>query len=168
MIITLCGSARFEPFFKSWNLALTLSGHTVFSLAAYPSDKKCKKDWYDQNEKMLLDQAHFRKIAASDAIFVINAFAYIGESTSNEIMYANTLGKRIIYLESWGKGLGVGDSHSLEHRALAMNFNLSIPTRSPVCTVDLTTYPTDLLCKAGPLRYKLVESLNYTENQSCA
>jgi hypothetical protein len=29
MIITLCGSSRFEPWFHAWNQALSLSGHVV-------------------------------------------------------------------------------------------------------------------------------------------
>lgn len=97
MIVTLCGSARFEQDFKDWNERLTLKGHTVFSLAVYPSDKDGEKNWYTDNEKKELDAAHFRKIDASDAIFVLNRDGYIGESTRNEIGHAWAQGKQIVY-----------------------------------------------------------------------
>lgn len=97
MIITLCGSARFEQDFKKWNERLTLAGHTVFSLAVYPSDKQGEKNWYTEEQKRELDAAHFRKIEASEAILVINTDGYIGESTTREIFYAHGLGRRIVY-----------------------------------------------------------------------
>jgi hypothetical protein len=111
-IITLCGSARFERLFKAWNEALTMAGHTVFGLTAYPSDKAGVKQWYSDEQKAALDAAHFRKIEASDAIFVINRNAYIGHSTMNEIEHARKHGKAIYFLESWGKGNGPIDSAS--------------------------------------------------------
>lgn len=96
MIITLCGSLRFEESFKKWNEVLTLAGHTVFTVSVYPSDKG-KKAWYDDETKKALDLAHFRKIDASDAIFVIDDENYIGESTRREIEHAQALGKPILY-----------------------------------------------------------------------
>lgn len=56
MIITLCGSNRFEELFKKWNIALTYAGHTVFTLTAYASDMGGKV-WYSDEEKKLLDDA---------------------------------------------------------------------------------------------------------------
>lgn len=116
-IITLCGSARFEAWFKTWNLALTLAGHTVFSLAAYPSDfaKPPSGDdardpewhkWYSEVDKLELDAAHRRKIDASDAVLILNPFGYIGESTLKEIAYAQAGPdrKEMYALESWAKG----------------------------------------------------------------
>jgi hypothetical protein len=43
MIITLCGSARFEETFKQVNEDLSLNGHIVLSLAVYPSDHENNK-----------------------------------------------------------------------------------------------------------------------------
>lgn len=101
MIITLCGSAKFESAFHSWNKRLTLDGHTVFSLACFPSIEG-RKDWYTAKQKLLLDGAHKRKILASDAIFVIDqqhrsGLTYIGESTKLEIEFAIQQCKRIYY-----------------------------------------------------------------------
>lgn len=100
MIITLCGSARFEDEFHAWNEHLTLRGHTVFSLAVFPSTKG-KKDWYDAATKITLDTAHLRKIDASEAIFVIvgpeGEPRYVGESTAREIKHATLTGKLVYY-----------------------------------------------------------------------
>ena len=43
--------------------------------------------------------AHWKKIDISDAIFVVNKEGYIGASTKNEIQYAKSKGKEILYLE---------------------------------------------------------------------
>lgn len=102
MIITLCGSARFERLFRVWNEVLTLAGHTVFDLAVYPSEKQGTKQWYTDLEKIKLDAAHLNKIAASDAIVVLNLYGYIGESTMREVMFARASGKQIFFLESVG------------------------------------------------------------------
>src|SRR5579863_9039742 len=98
MRITLCGSAKFENEFKEWNKKLTLAGHVVYSLACYPSD--CGgKDWYNQDQKNMLDVMHLAKIDNSDAIVVINKDYYIGESTQREILYAQYKYKTIYYTE---------------------------------------------------------------------
>ena len=49
--------------------------------------------------KDVLDELHFRKIDLCDEVFVINRDGYIGESTRNEIEYAQKLGKPVKYLE---------------------------------------------------------------------
>ncbi len=110
MIVTLCGSARFEDHFKTWNEALTMAGHTVFTLTRYASEKG-KKEWYTAAEKQALDEAHKRKIDASEAVLVLNVFGYMGPSTLNEVAHAKEHGKRLYALESWGKGNGIGGSH---------------------------------------------------------
>lgn len=98
MIITLCGSARFENGFHHWNKRLTMDGHVVFSLTAFPSIEG-KKNWYDLETKIALDDAHKKKIDASDAIFVIDEWEtselYTGESTTHEIAHAEAGGKKI-------------------------------------------------------------------------
>ncbi|MGB3365993.1 MAG: hypothetical protein WBA54_00770 [Acidaminobacteraceae bacterium] len=45
----------------------------------------------------LLDVTHRKKIDLSDAIYVINVNGYIGDSTFNEIKYAKSKGKEVIY-----------------------------------------------------------------------
>ena len=95
MKITLCGSARSEQEFKAANERLSLAGHVVYSLAVYPSDKG-GKDWYDREQKEMLDKVHLQKIKASDAIYVIAPGGYIGESTQREIDYAKKHKKKLM------------------------------------------------------------------------
>ncbi len=161
MIITLCGSTRFEHLFHAWNEALTLTGNTVFSLAVYPSTKGGEKGWYDAKTKRLLDAAHFRKIDASEGIVVINAFAYVGKSTINEVKYARQRGKKVFFVESWGKGFGVGHTHTDEYQALAKRYG-AFDKGSPLDTrtgVDgnVDIWMSDLLGPTGPLRSKVVD-----------
>ena len=88
MVITLCGSTRFEEQFHEWNERLTLAGHTVFSLSVFPSTKS-EREWYSSDVKKSLDLAHKRKINHSDAIFVVyDESEYVGDSTKSEIEYA--------------------------------------------------------------------------------
>lgn len=103
MKITLCGSARFEKDFHEWNERLTFQGHVVYSLAIYPSFKDGKKDWYNEDQKEMLDLIHLAKIEESDAILVIDCAAsdfqseYIGSSTLREIAWARIRNKSIVF-----------------------------------------------------------------------
>jgi hypothetical protein len=143
MIITLCGSARFERLFKAWNEALTLGGHTVFDLSVYPSEKAGVKQWYNDVEKIQLDAAHLAKIAASDAIVVINRYGYIGESTLREVMFAKAAGKKLYFQEGWMQGYGfdpdaerrVQDGDIVdEFEASAIKDGIALPVKSPINT----------------------------------
>lgn len=97
MIITLCGSLKFEEEFKKWDERLTLLGHICFTVSVYPSYKQGVKQWYTEDQKLRLDQAHKEKILASDAILVICSGAYIGESTTSEIAYARFHHKQVFF-----------------------------------------------------------------------
>lgn len=148
MIITLCGSAKFEPHFKVWNEVLTLAGHVVFTLSVYPSDKSGVKTWYTDQEKEVLDRAHLMKIDASDAVLILNRFGYIGSSTLNEISYAKGVGKEVYVLESWGRGLGIGCASPID-----------TTTRSGF------RYAYDLLGPGGPYRSNLVARIKALEDE---
>lgn len=159
MIITLCGSARFEGHFHLWNKILTLSGHTVFSLAVFPSTEGVK-DWYSKEEKEILDRAHLLKIKSSDAIFVLNPFAYIGPSTLNEIKFAKVQKKKRFALESWGKGCGVGEKHTKAFRLSKKSFEIDDDASSPIDTFfPHFKSPWDLLPEAGYFRSDLVKKI---------
>jgi hypothetical protein len=167
MIITLCGSNRFEPYFHAWNLALTLAGHTVFSLTAFPSQNGGIKEWYTPEMKAELDAAHARKIVASDAIFVINRHAYIGESTMKEIDVAKASGKKIYAMESWGKGCGISTNHYKEivteaQRILGVyNYGSPVDTFPPLMK---DPWNDDLLGDAGPVRRAIVKVVGELAN----
>lgn len=98
MIITLCGSAKFESVFHMYNEKLSLAQHIVLSLAVYPYVKGLKH-WYTDEQKEKLDKVHKLKISISDAIVVLNVGGYIGESTKSEIEFAEYYNKPIYYLE---------------------------------------------------------------------
>lgn len=134
MNIALCGSARFEDYFKFWNEMLSLYGHTVYTLSVYPSQKESGKDWYSEEEKTTLGQVQLDNVDNSDAIFVINPFAYLGESTLREIAFAEQTGKQIFCLESWGEGNGVGDNHYKHLQKLAEWFQVPKYFGSPIKT----------------------------------
>jgi len=108
-IITLCGSARFEPLFHAWNEALTLAGHVVLGLSVYPS-QKLEREWYTAEEKVLLDRAHFAKIAVADTVVFLNPLGYIGPSTAKEVQYAIDLGKSVRFLEFHHVGVPLADN----------------------------------------------------------
>lgn len=164
MKITLCGSARFENHFKLWNEVLSLAGHTVYSLAVYPSDKAGQKSWYTEEEKIILDKVHKDKIKASNAILVLNVFGYVGESTLSEINFAIEKQKDIYALESWGKGFGIGASHYDSIQKLCYEM---IPEYqgSPIDSTSRAgfKYPYDLLGSAGPARSRLVTMISERE-----
>lgn len=163
MIITLCGSARFEKHFKIWNEVLSLAGHEVFGLAAYPSDYNGVKSWYSEKQKATLDQVHKRKIAASDAIVVLNVYAYIGDSTMSEIDHALLKRKRIYPLESWGKGNGINDTHKDAVQLDRKNYGIPENYVSPISTCetpfDQIVSWSSLLGGAGTDRSALIKRL---------
>jgi len=156
MIITLCGSSRFEEQFHLWNKALTLCGHRVFSLACFPSVEG-EREWYDEADKAMLDVAHFGKIEASEAIVVLNVHAYIGPSTFKEIEFARAIGREVYFLESWAEGHGIVSSdytHKPEWIESAKRYDV-YGCRSPIDSFG--RYPMDLFGPAGTKRSRMVE-----------
>jgi len=102
MIITLCGSTRFEKGYHYWNERLSLEGNIVISLSVFPSQKETR-EWYTPEIKQRLDAIHIKKITLSDIIFVIdceglvNLDKYIGESTQREIDFAKAINMTVVY-----------------------------------------------------------------------
>ena len=98
-VITLCGSSKFKEEFIEVAEKLSLEGNIIISLGLFGhADNKYDTVITDEIKEML-DKAHMQKIEMSDAIFVINKNGYIGKSTKNEIKYAMSLDKEVIYLE---------------------------------------------------------------------
>ena len=94
-VITLCGSTRFKEDFERVNRELTLLGNIVISVGCFGHSG----DTFTEEQKVMLDDIHKRKIDMSDAIYVINKDGYIGASTRSEIKYAIMRGKQVIYME---------------------------------------------------------------------
>ena len=93
-IITLCGSTRFKKEFEEQNKRLTLEGNIVISVGLFGHSG----DIITEDQKIMLDEIHKRKIDLSDEIFIINVGDYIGSSTWNEIQYARKHNKPVKYL----------------------------------------------------------------------
>lgn len=97
MRITLCGSTRFRLEYEALNRQLSLSGHTVYSVAAFGHSG----DELTENEKEMLDLVHLKKIMESDCIMVVGSqgqgIPYIGDSTRREIRWARMLGKGVYF-----------------------------------------------------------------------
>ncbi len=157
MKITLCGSARFEEYFKFWNEMLSLYGHTVYTLSVYPSQKEEGKDWYNEEEKKTLDQVHLDKISNSDAILVLNVFAYLGESTLKEIEFARNSGKEVFFLESWGINNGISRYSHYDYLCdLSESFGVPSNFTSPINThKDRQVHSPYLLGGASATRSKI-------------
>ena len=96
-VITLCGSIKFKEEFFKMQEKLTLSENIVLTPNFF---QNIKKEEINEQTKKMLDGMHRQKIDMSDAIFVINVNGYIGESTKNEIEYAKSKNKEILYLEN--------------------------------------------------------------------
>ena len=94
-VITLCGSTRFKEDFERVNCELTLLGNIVISVGCFGHSG----DTFTEEQKVMLDDIHKRKIDMSDAIYVINKDGYIGDSTRSEIKYAIAHGKQVILME---------------------------------------------------------------------
>ena len=48
-------------------------------------------------EQVSLENAHYRKIELSDAIYVVDIQGYIGNQVSKEIAFAKSKGKKVIF-----------------------------------------------------------------------
>ena len=110
-VITLCGSTRFKDAFMEAQKQLTLEGNIVISVGLFGHSGD--DEVWTPGTKEMLDNMHMRKIDMADAIYVINVGGYIGESTRNEIEYAQRNGKKVMYYDEnvytpeevyWGLG----------------------------------------------------------------
>lgn len=99
MKITLCGSTRFMQQFHEANVALTLAGHVVYSVAT-PSHNDLNPE---PNQKVILDLVHLKKILDSDVIVLVgveeDGSTYLGQSTTREVAWGLMLEKRFCF---WG------------------------------------------------------------------
>ena len=95
-IITLCGSLKYLE--KMWEVAESLSlekGYAVIGVNPHVMDRPLT-----EYEISTMKRLHKEKIAISDGIFVVNVNGYIGDSVKEEIAFAKSLRKEILYLEN--------------------------------------------------------------------
>lgn len=93
-IITICGSLNFQKEMMSIAEKLELEGNCIIT-PIYPT--RAPKDDYTKEEFLTFDKVHKEKIKMSDAILVVDVDGYIGNATKNEIEYAKSLDKEILY-----------------------------------------------------------------------
>ena len=100
-IVVLCGTTKFKEAFEQAEKRLGLEGKIVLtvSLFGHSGDLTPEQVQIGHPVKDLLDNLHMRKIDLADSVLVLNVNGYIGESTRNEIAYAQSLGKHVSYLE---------------------------------------------------------------------
>ena len=94
-IITICGSMKFVNEMMNSAMKMELNGNCM--LMPIYSPTKTSKDDFTKEEASILDKMHKERIKLSDAILVVNVNGYIGSSTKNEIEFAKSLNKEIIY-----------------------------------------------------------------------
>lgn len=94
-IVTICGSMKFAREMQKIATDLeTQKGWCVIQCVYEIDHEKVTKE----EMKKVVD-AHWKKIDISDAVYIVNINGYIGNSTKNEIEYALSKGKDIIYHE---------------------------------------------------------------------
>lgn len=96
-VITPCGSTKFKEQYLEAQKRLTLEGNIVISVGLFGHSGD--DEVWAEDTKAMLDDMHNRKMDMADEIFVINVGGYIGESTRNEIAYAESQGIDVRYLE---------------------------------------------------------------------
>lgn len=101
-VVCLCGSTRFKTAFEEWNRFLTMHGFIVLTVGFFGHHEM--EAVSSQELKRKLDNLHLQKIMMSDAILVVDKEAvfthtdrYIGDSTKNEIDFADVNGRPIVY-----------------------------------------------------------------------
>lgn len=100
MIITLCGSTKFKSEFEKIAKIFSIKGHIVLTCNCFfHSETEEKYIKRIMKNKHLLDEAHKKKVDICDVVIVINKNNYIGYSTGQEIFYALSKGKKVLFLE---------------------------------------------------------------------
>jgi len=95
VLVTLCGSTRFESEFIKAQRQLSVAGIAFFSLAVLPQNRTPGEDWSDLSyDKIMADIMYFDRIIRSDAILLLGD-GYIGFSTAREILWADVQGKGV-------------------------------------------------------------------------
>lgn len=103
-IVCLCGSTRFREAFMSAQADFTMRSYIVLSVGLFGKQvsdvgKPDENLVVTDEQKVMLDELHKRKIDLAHEVFVLNVGGYIGESTRSEIEYAEKHHVPVTYLE---------------------------------------------------------------------
>lgn len=100
-IVCICGSTRFldEMAITAWEMekkgVLVIGPHLLPQ--SYPGVQASHQAEVE-GVREILDELHLRKIDICDEVYVVNPGGYIGNSTRNELKYAEKIGKPIKYM----------------------------------------------------------------------
>ena len=94
-IITVCGSLKFYKEMMDITEKFELDGNCM--LVPIYNPNRPNKDSFTEVEILILDKMHKERIRLCDAILVVDVDGYIGTSTKNEIEFAKSLNKEVIY-----------------------------------------------------------------------
>jgi hypothetical protein len=94
-VVTICGSMRFKAEMLEAADRLSRQGFIVLM----PFCTFAPEEQLTSHDKTMLDRMHFTKIDMSDSIYVVNVGGYVGNSTANELRYAELSHKTVYYLE---------------------------------------------------------------------
>ena len=94
-VVTICGSMKFADTMIKLSGDLEKEYGWCVIQCVYNIDQKNTSSQELEN----IVNAHWKKIDICDAIYVVNVGGYIGTSTLNEINYAKSKGKEVLYLE---------------------------------------------------------------------
>ena len=85
---------------RAANRELTFAGAIVVAPGVFnrPGDREAGEQITDE-QKTALGELHLRKIDLADRVLVVNPGGYIGESTTREITYAQSIGKPISFTD---------------------------------------------------------------------
>ena len=107
-IICICGSTRFADLHAIARWEFEKDGKAICLMINYLPGWYAEEQGWNGNDhfgeqsgnKNALDELHNRKIDMCDELYVINHEGYIGESTRNEIEYAESIDRPIKYKEN--------------------------------------------------------------------
>ena len=99
-IITVCGSLKYKEEIMKITEEMGLKGNCMLSIV-YPT--KSDLSMYSKEQLIILKEMHKERIRISDAILVVDIYDYIGDSTKNEIEFAESLNKEVIYYSNLSK-----------------------------------------------------------------
>ena len=91
--VTICGSMKFETEMQRIAFLLETKHNMNILQCVYNVDNLD----ITPMEQVSLENAHYRKIELSDAIYVVDIQGYIGNQVSKEIAFAKSKGKKVIF-----------------------------------------------------------------------
>lgn len=90
--VTICGSMKFEKEMQSIAFLLETKHNMNVLQCVYNVDDLD----ITPLERVSLENAHYRKIELSDAVYVVDIQGYIGNQVLKEIEFAKSKGKEVI------------------------------------------------------------------------